>query len=176
MTKSKAARRRERRNRANSRRRANRGGGPSAAPQEEKKSQDVEATTPEPDPEFPPISEIREGMEPSDLLAVVEGGIDEQRSQWKGGAVLEAAETAALNFVASKTQQGLWPTDVIMVTVYTKKAQFGPFPVDVAVTVDALVTLDPKQAAQQTTLGKLTELVHNMISDKEGSAQFRVVP
>lgn len=88
-------------------------------------------------PEFPPIRQIREEMEATDILAVIECGEDEQRSVYGGGSIIEAAETAATKYVISKTQAAEWPTDPIMATIFTRDAHFGPFPVDVDLTIDA---------------------------------------
>jgi hypothetical protein len=92
---------------------------------------------PEQEPEFPDIDQIIDEMDEGNVLTVIECGEDEVRVVYGSGMITEAAETAAAQYITSKTQQGVWPTDTVMVTVFTKEAEFGPFPMDVDLLIDA---------------------------------------
>ena len=101
-------------------------------------------------PELPPIDKMRDEMGPDDLLALVQCDdnkqiavpeVDDDTPPVDAPILTRmtyAAEVAVLGFVVSLTKQGLWFTELPVVTVYNKEGlQLGPFPMDVDLIIDA---------------------------------------
>ena len=89
------------------------------------------------EPVFPPTERKRSELSPADVLVVLECG-DRREYVYGNSSIADAAETAASQFIAELTAAGRWPTTELMVTCYNQTSQFGPFPVNVTLTVDAL--------------------------------------
>lgn len=104
----------------------------------------VVAETPPPEPEQPTddivsqdepdLDALINGLQDGEVLVSLTCGAERRLMTFEGKAIAEAAETAAVTFVAA---EGSFPSDEIVTHCWTNWGEFGPFPIELALTAHA---------------------------------------
>lgn len=81
-------------------------------------------------------AEIRDTLDPGDVLVEMNCGDDVRIVVYEGMDAAEAAESAVAAYVVSL---GRFPNDVVSATCYTVDSQWGPYPMELSLEVDATV-------------------------------------